>query len=60
MLVKIWPTYLCHREQWAQIIPGLGAPLPKLLKCPKERQMGRLQSQVSFNEKRTNSDTSLG
>lgn len=41
MLVKIWPIYLCHRERWAQIMPGLGARLPKFLKCPKERQMGQ-------------------
>lgn len=41
MLVTIWPIYLCHREQWAQIMSGLGAPLPKFLKCPEERQMGQ-------------------
>lgn len=41
MLVTIWPIYLCHREQWAQIMSGLGAPSPKFLKCPKERQMGQ-------------------
>lgn len=41
MLVTIWPIYLYHREQWAQIMSGLGAPLPKFLKCPEERQMGQ-------------------
>lgn len=47
MLVTIWPIYLYHREQWAQIMSGLGAPLPKFLKCPKRGRWGRLQSQVS-------------